>query len=103
MKKMLVLLCFVCLGFSAALPVMAESSYGLLYKNATEPGSGSSNAGSYKKGTATCTSYFALVAVGECGIKDAMNNGKIRSLAFYDTYTRNIIGYKRVTVEAYGY
>jgi hypothetical protein len=42
------------------------------------------------------------VATGECGIKDAMRNGDIEELGFYDTITKNILGVKKFTVKAYG-
>ncbi len=102
MKKLIALMFSLALCTCIAQQSFAENSYGLLYKNAVEAGSGSSNIAPVKKGTATCTSYFALVSLGECGIKDAMKNGKIRNLAFYDYSTRNILGYKKVTVNAYG-
>lgn len=102
MKKMFGVFSILCIFTMFMTPVMAEGVYGIIYKNATEPGSGSSNVAPIKKGTATCTSFLALVGVGQCGIKDAMKNGNIRSLSFYDTKTRNILGYKKVTVNAYG-
>ena len=102
MKKMFGILLFLCLLVMFMTPVMAEGVYGILYKNATEPGTGSSNVAPLRMGVATCTSFLALVGVGQCGIKDAMANGKIRSLSFYDTKTRNILGYKKVTTTVYG-
>ena len=102
MRKLFGLLFLLCFMTVLTVPAMAENTYGLLYKNATEAGTGSSNIAPVKKGTATCKSYFALIGLGQCGIKDAMENGKIRNLSFYDTTTRNILGYKKVTVNAYG-
>ncbi|GBF22965.1 hypothetical protein tpqmel_0369 [Candidatus Gastranaerophilus sp. (ex Termes propinquus)] len=89
-------------GMMAVAPASAEPVFGLIYKDATEVFGGSSNIAPAKVGTATCTSYFAVVGLGSCGIKDAMDQGKIKSLAFYDVHTKNIVGFKKVTVKAYG-
>lgn len=79
-----------------------EPVFGLIYKNATEAGSGFSNAAANKKGTATCRSYFGLVGVGNCSVNEAAKEGKIKNVTYYDVHTRNILGFKTVTVNAYG-
>jgi hypothetical protein len=97
------------LGLAALLVVMglytpakAEPVFGFIYKDATESAGVASEVAPSKVGEATCTSYFGIVGLGRCGVKEAMKNGGISSLAFYDTYTKNILGYKKVTTKAYG-
>ncbi len=104
MKKILLGLFVVSLlVVGSAMRVQAgETVYGLLYKDATEAGEGFGNSSAYKKGTATCKSFLALVALGDCSVNAAAKNGKIQNVTYYDIYTKNILGYKRVTVNAYG-
>ena len=83
-------------------PVQAESVMGFVYKNSVEAGEGLSNVAASKKGSATCTSYLGIVGVGKCGIKDAAKAGNIRTVSYYDYETKNILGFKKVTVNAYG-
>ena len=101
MKKILGVVAVVAaIGFFAQ--AKAEGVYGFVYKSAIEPASTASEIVPAKMGTATCKSYFGIVALGECGVKEAMKNGGITGLAFYDTQTKNILGYKKVTTRAFG-
>lgn len=104
MRKILsALFVLVLMLFISTLKAQAnEPVFGLIYKNATEAGEGFSNTSAYKKGTATCKSFFALVGLGNCSVNEAAKNGKIKNVAYYDIHTRNILGYKTVTVNAYG-
>lgn len=79
-----------------------ETISGFIFKEATQPGQTSTHAQPVKIGTATCTSYFGIVALGDCSINTAMKNGKISILSYYDEDVKNILGYKKVTVKAYG-
>lgn len=103
MRKLLGLL-VVAVMFAVSVQVAQanEPVYGFIYKNATEAGSGFSNAGAYKKGTATCKSYFGFVGLGNCSVNEAAKEGKIKNVTYYDVHTRNILGFKTVTVNAYG-
>lgn len=101
MKKLLgFLVLAVCLSTSAAFANEAIS--GFVFKEATQPGGGSGSVSPAKCGKATCKSYFGLVALGDCAISTAMKNGKINSLSHYDEEIVNILGFKKVTVKAYG-
>ena len=101
MKKILGLAALlVVMGLYA--PAKAEPVFGFIYKDAIEPASVASEIQPARMGEATCRSYFAVVALGECGVKEAMKNGGISQLAFYDTYTKNILGWKKVVTRAYG-
>ena len=83
--------------------VMAyEGIYGIIYKNTYEAGVGFTNVSPAKKGEATCRSFFALVGLGKCGINDAAKAGNIKTVAYYDTHIRNILGYKTMTTTVYG-
>lgn len=99
MKKLLVLAVMIA---ATGLCANACGVLGLIYENATEPGGGASDESPAKSGCASCKSWWGLVATGECGIKDAMRNGDISELGFYDTITKNILGVKKFTVKAYG-
>lgn len=101
MKKVLGLLTLaVCLSTSVALA--NEAVTGFVFKEAVQPGGGSGSVGVSKVGKATCTSYFGLVALGDCSITTAMKNGKVGALSHYDEDVVNILGYKKITVKAYG-
>jgi len=102
MKKIITSFVFLAILVAIASPVKAEPVYGFIYKNTTEAGEGLSNVSYAKKGSATCTSYFGIVGVGHCGVADAAKNGKVRSVGYYDYETKNILGFKRVTVNVYG-
>lgn len=103
MKKILSALFISAIVFTmAAASVQAEEVYGFIYKNTHEPGGGSGSVTPKKEGISACRSFFGVVALGDCSIKRAMEDGKINSLSHYDTEVKNILGYKRVTIKAYG-
>lgn len=101
MKKILAIFALVGL-LSAAMPAKAEPVFGFIYKDATEAGVGFSNFAGTKVGTAKCTSYFGVVGLGDCSVTAAAKEGKIKNVAYYDVHTKNIVGFKRVTVNVYG-
>ncbi len=103
MKKLVCVLALAAMfSIVFATGVKAESVMGFIYKSAQEPGSGSGSVTPAKCGSATCTSYFGVVALGDCSVATAMKNGGVKSLSHYDTDTKNIVGFKKVTVKAYG-
>ena len=56
-----------------------------------------------KIGTTYCESYLGLIAVGDCSMKTAMDNGNITKVHHVDYHTKNIIGvYIRHTVIVHG-
>lgn len=99
MKKL-----FTAMGVLALLsmPAMASEPLGFVYQNTTHQLLGSGSVAPAKVGTATCTQYFGVVALGNCSVKQAMTNGNIRALSHADQETKNILGYKKVTTRAYG-
>ena len=99
MKKL-----FTAMGVLALLsmPAMASEPLGFVYQSTTHQLLGSGSVAPAKMGTATCTSYFGIVALGNCSVKQAMQNGKINSLSHADQATKNILGYKKVTTRAFG-
>lgn len=102
MKKIFGILAFMAIVFATVSPANAEPVFGFIYKNTTEAGQGISGVAPTKHGCATCTSFFGIVGLGECGISDAAKNGKIRTVSYYDYQTKNILGFKKVTVNVYG-
>ncbi len=99
MKKL-----FTAMGVLAllSLPAIASEPLGFVYQNTTHQLLGSGSVAPVKVGTATCTQYFGVVALGNCSVKQAMTNGNIRALSHADQETKNILGYKKVTTRAYG-
>jgi hypothetical protein len=54
-------------------------------------------------GTTECESFLGLIAVGDCSIKTAMDNGGITRIHHVDYHTKNIIGvYVRHTIIVHG-
>ena len=75
---------------------------GFIYQDATAPGGGYTATAANKVGTTTCKSFFHIVGLGDCSVETAMKNGKIKSLAGYDVYRKNIIGFEKITTRAWG-
>lgn len=99
MKKL-----FTAMGVLALLsmPAMASEPLGFVYQSTTHQLLGSGSVAPAKVGTATCTQYFGVVALGNCSIKQAMTNGNIKALSHADQETKNILGYKKITTRAFG-
>ena len=85
-----------------ACPALASEPFGFVYQNTTHQLLGSGSVNPAKVGTATCTSYFGIVAFGDCSVKQAMSNGRISALSHADQATKNILGFQKVTTRAYG-
>ncbi len=85
-----------------SMPAMASEPIGFIYQNTTHQLLGSGSVAPAKVGTATCTQYFGVVALGNCSVKQAMTNGNIKALSHADQETKNILGYKKVTTRAFG-
>lgn len=75
-------------GCATAYPI------GSLYTDLSLPTSvGQAEDTSYSKvGKATCNSYFALIATGDCSIETAAKNGGISKIKFVDYKANNILG-----------
>ena len=99
MKKVLGL---VLLLFIGIMPSMAFDPYGIIYQNTTHPLVGSGSVAPNKVGISKCKTFFGVVAVGDCSIKTAMANGKIRSLSHADQHIKCICGVKIIETKAYG-
>lgn len=99
MKKLLAATALFCV---VSIPAMASEPFGLIYQDSTHPLLGSGSVSTTKVGTAMCKQYFGIVSLGDCSIKAAMDNGKIRSLSHADQYVKNILGFKRIETRAYG-
>ena len=99
MKKLVALA--MLLGLST-ISVNAAETIGYIFQNATTPGGGYTVTPDNKIGTTTCKSYFHIVGLGDCAVETAMKNGKIKSLGGYDVHKKNILGYQKITVRAWG-
>lgn len=100
MKKLLVSAALI-VGLTSV-AMANEAVTGFVFKEAVQPGGGSGSVSPAKCGKAECTSYFGIVALGDCSISTAMKNGKISNLSHYDQDVKNILGYKKILVKAYG-
>ena len=85
-----------------AMPAVASEPFGIVYQDTTHQLLGSGSVAPAKMGKATCTSYFGIVALGNCSVKQAMQNGRINSLSHADQATKNILGFKKVKTRAFG-
>lgn len=101
-KDMRKLLCTLGVLGLLTMPVLASEPFGIVYQDTTHQLLGSGSVNPAKVGVATCTTYFGVVALGNCSIKQAMTNGKISALSHADQETKNILGYKKITTRAYG-
>lgn len=100
MKKIMAAL--MVLSMVSTVALAGEIPVGFIYKEATQTGGGSGSVAISKVGTSSCKSYFGIVALGDCSITTAMKNGRISNLSHYDEVISNIMGYKKITVRAYG-
>lgn len=99
MKKLFICMAILC---NTTLPSMAFDPYGIIYQNTVQPLVGSGSVATPKIGKAKAKSFFGLVAVGDCSIKTAMNNGKIKNLSHADQHIRCILGVRTLETRAYG-
>jgi TRL-like protein family len=91
MKKLLhitvvVGLAVVLVGCASPIPVGSLFTNISLPVNATDEGSGS------KVGEAACSSYFTLIATGDCSIEAAKQSGSISKVSHVDWHAHNILG-----------
>ena len=99
MKKLL--MTALVLGFTT-MAANAEYLGGFIYNGMTTPGGGYTAAGATKIGEAKCTNVFFIASTGDCSVRTAMRNGKIKSLAGYDVQRKNIMGFQRITTIVWG-
>ncbi len=102
MKKMILplLLAAVCAGLlGCATPV----PMGMAYTDLKLPVLATDNGPAAKTGTATCNSYFGLVAIGDASIDAAKKNGGLTKVTHVDWQANNILGIiGTYTVTVYG-
>ena len=85
----LVLACLLT-GCSAA---VGGHAMGILYTDIAGPlEAGAQNVQDMKQGKATCTSYLGMVAMGDCSIEAAMENGGITRVHHIDYTNYSILG-----------
>lgn len=78
--------------------------HGLIYTEVKGPAAVGNDGCNYSKvGKAKATSVLGLVAIGDCSIKAAMQNGNITNIKYVDYDARNILGfYGEYTTTVYG-
>lgn len=55
-----------------------------------------------REGEATCKNVLNMVQWGECGVAQAMQNGKIQKVNHVDVHREGSIFFKKVTTKVYG-
>ena len=85
-------------GCATALPT------GAFYTEVGFPGAVGDGSMNYSKvGTATSTSYFALIATGDASIQAAAENGGVKDIKYVDYSVKNILGFiGEYTTTVYG-
>ena len=99
MKKMILTAAcaFVLAGCAGTVPMGAIYTNVKLPLDTTDLG-----AATMKVGTASCKSYFAIVATGDCSIETAKKAGGITHIHHIDWDIRNTIGIAKYKVMVYG-
>jgi hypothetical protein len=90
------------LGALAVGACATDRPVGFLYYSASIPEGGTSEVPATKNGEATCTSIFALVALGDCSIQAAKSQGGIKRVAYVDRKVENVLGFGKFTTVVYG-
>ncbi|GAA3588786.1 MULTISPECIES: TRL-like family protein [Marinobacter] len=65
---------------------------GGLYTDVELPAGATSNTAASKTGVAKCQSILSLVAIGDCSIEAAKEDGNISSVSHMDWKAKNILG-----------
>lgn len=95
-----------CLGLSVAVALFLTGCGfggpvpGALFTDAVGPHNATSVGNSTKEGTSECVSYLGLVALGDCSIEAAAEQGKILQIKSVDTKFYTVLGLytKRTTI-----
>ncbi len=83
-----------------SVPGGVYSEYTAPYMDAT---TSTANVPATKKGQAQCVSVLGAIATGNCGVKEAQQNGNIRQVHHVDFHIKNILGvYAEYTTIVYG-
>ncbi|TQR61308.1 TRL-like family protein [Campylobacter troglodytis] len=88
MKKVLGVTALVAVLFTACATPLPT---GQLYTGINLPISGNANSGG-KTGEASCTSILGLVAMGDCSVSKAAENGSISNIQTVDFKVNNFFG-----------
>ena len=105
MKKILVLLAFLSVGFMFAQSAQAFEPWGAGIYNGTKEAHDYAVPGATlgsKTGTATCRTVLGIVNWGDCSIKTAMKNGRISRVTAADWEKKFIVVYGTKTLRVYG-
>lgn len=76
---------------------------GFIFTDVKAPLLVTSNSGSSKVGTASCTSILGLIATGDASVDEAAKSAGIKRIHHVDYQSENILGiYAKYTVFVYG-
>jgi hypothetical protein len=99
--KVLSALFAVCMMYGCAAGVAPVTGY--VFSEVSGPVVATTSTGSSKTGSATCESILGWVALGDCSIMTAKNNGNITNVSSVDYKTISILGlYAKVTTVVKG-
>ena len=105
MKKVLLLIAFLALGFMFKPKAQAYEPWGFgIYSGTTEPADYTIPDATLgkKTGRATCHTVIGLINWGDCSIKSAMKDGKISKVTAADWERKYILLYGQKTLRVYG-
>lgn len=92
MKKALMILAIGSVALSLGGCATAYPVGGLITEIQLPVTATTNNGTSSKVGEATCASYLALVATGDCSLEAAKKNGKITKVKHVDWHVDNLLG-----------
>lgn len=76
---------------------------GTIYTDVQGPGAVTSNSGSSKMGTGSCSSILGIIATGDASIATAAKSAGITKIHHVDYYSQSILGFwAKYTVKVYG-
>lgn len=104
MKKILTILGLFAITCAAAQANDLFRANAFVYDNSTSPFSEYFDASvrPLKTGESKCTSYFHVVTLGDCSIKNAMDDAGIKKINSIDRRDKSILMYHKITLLVHG-
>ena len=105
MRKLSVTVAIICLLVLVAggCAMVKSPVSGFIYTDVQGPEGATSNSGSSKMGTASCSSILGWIATGDASIETAAKSAGITKIHHVDYYGQSILGFwAKYTVKVYG-
>ncbi len=102
LKKMALIVAALFL-LSACAVVSSPVGDGLIYTNVKGPVAVTASSANVKHGSASCVNVLGIIALGDCSIQAAMNNGGITKIQHVDHKSKSILSLVSwYTTDVYG-